>query len=415
MGHWCWTCPASTCCSGCASTGWSKASSTLTPVTRYCVLGSPPSRRRIRPGWRTEPTSCAPSCHRPAWPRSGSPSWPGSCAAWRSAAASWPAPRSATSTRWPPTSRSAPAAATRSATPTHTLLSTGCCRAPDRWPSGTRRTERPTRCRRSGCATACWPSPARCAISSAARSGCRSWRPSSTRSSPTSRGRASTTTAATTPAWWRSTPTCPTGCPGCPRWVAHETYPGHHTEHCRKDQRLVATGGRLEHTIFLVNTPECLMAEGLADLGVPAALGPGWGRWAQEIYADLGLSFDGELAEAVAEAVLPLDGVRQDAALMLHDYGWGEDEVVTYLQRWALVPADRARQSLRFLTDPLWRAYITTYVEGRRLLGTWLEARPTGQPLVERYTRLLDEPLTPARIRAEVEIAAAAAFLDGEV
>lgn len=206
---------------------------------------------------------------------------------------------------------------------------------------------------------------------------------------------------------------------GLPALVAHETYPGHHTEHCRKDQRLVATGGRLEHTIFLVNTPECLMAEGLADLGVPAALGPGWGRWAQEIYADLGLSFDGELAEAVAEAVLPLDGVRQDAALMLHDYGWGEDEVVTYLQRWALVPADRARQSLRFLTDPLWRAYITTYVEGRRLLGTWLEARPTGQPLVERYTRLLDEPLTPARIRAEVEsaaeIAAAAAFLDGEV
>src|SRR5450759_4607361 len=131
---------------------------------------------------------------------------------------------------------------------------------------------------------------------------------------------------------------------GLPALVAHETYPGHHTEHCRKDQRLVATGGRLEHTIFLVNTPECLMAEGLADLGVPAALGPGWGRWAQEIYADLGLSFDGELAEAVAEAVLPLDGVRQDAALMLHDYGWGEDEVVTYLQRWALVPADRARR-----------------------------------------------------------------------
>src|SRR5450759_2802632 len=62
---------------------------------------------------------------------------------------------------------------------------------------------------------------------------------------------------------------------GLPALVAHETYPGHHTEHCRKDQRLAAVFGRLEHTIFLVNTPECLMAEGLADLGVPGPLGAG--------------------------------------------------------------------------------------------------------------------------------------------
>lgn len=205
---------------------------------------------------------------------------------------------------------------------------------------------------------------------------------------------------------------------GLPGLVAHESYPGHHTEHCRKELRLVERGRRLEHTVFLVNTPECLMAEGLADLGIPATVGAGWGGWAQDIYADLGLSFDGELAEAVADAMAPLDGVRQDAALLLHDFGRPEEEVIAFLRRWALLPADRARQSLRFLTDPLWRAYITTYVEGRRLLADWLDCRPAGQPVADRFVRLLDEPLTPARIRAEVEsaaeIAAAAAF-DGGV
>lgn len=49
---------------------------------------------------------------------------------------------------------------------------------------------------------------------------------------------------------------------GLPALVAHESYPGHHTEHCRKELRLVERGRRLEHTVFLVNTPECLMAEG---------------------------------------------------------------------------------------------------------------------------------------------------------
>lgn len=187
-----------------------------------------------------------------------------------------------------------------------------------------------------------------------------------------------------------------------PHLVAHESYPGHHTEHCRKERGLVGAGGRVEHTIFLVNTPECLVAEGLADLGIPASIGAGWGPWAQELYADLKLPFDGHLAEQVTEAVHGLDQARQDAALLLHDRGASPDEVVAYLCRWMLVPEARARQSLRFLSHPLWRAYTSTYVEGYRLLSSWLAARPAGQPVGERFVRLLDEPLTPARISAEL-------------
>ena len=73
-----------------------------------------------------------------------------------------------------------------------------------------------------------------------------------------------------------------------PHLVAHEAYPGHHTEHCRKERGLVERAARTEHTVFLVNTPECLMAEGLADLGVQASIGNGWGPWAAEILGDLG-------------------------------------------------------------------------------------------------------------------------------
>jgi hypothetical protein len=188
-----------------------------------------------------------------------------------------------------------------------------------------------------------------------------------------------------------------------PQLVAHEAYPGHHTEHCRKERGLVGAGGRLEHTVFLVNTPECLIAEGLADLGIPASIGAGWGPWAEEIYADLKLGFDGALAERIAAVVQRLDRCRQDAALLLHDRGGSDDEVVAFLQRWMLVPETRARQSLRFLSHPLWRAYTSTYIEGYRLLSAWLDARPAGQPLAERFVRLLDEPLTPGRIAAELE------------
>jgi len=184
--------------------------------------------------------------------------------------------------------------------------------------------------------------------------------------------------------------------------VAHECYPGHHTEHCRKEDLLVRGAGEVEHTIFLVNTPQCLMAEGLGDLALSAAVGPGWGRWLAEVLDGIGPSFDPDLAEALEIVSRPLSAVRQNAAILLHDRATDPDEVVAYLQRWSLLGEDQARQRMRFLTDPLWRAYTSTYVEGEKLLRPWLQARDPGTSALSRFQRLLDEPLTPALIQAEL-------------
>ena len=188
----------------------------------------------------------------------------------------------------------------------------------------------------------------------------------------------------------------PVGLGTLPALIAHESYPGHHTEHCRKEELLA---DRAEMHVFLVNTPECLMAEGLADLGLLAVgLEPGWGALAQEVYADLGIRYDGDRAEALTAARAQLGSLGQDAALLIHDAGASEDDVVAYLQRWGLETPDRARKSLEFLTDPLWRAYVSTYVEGERLLRAWLGS----EDVPARYVRLLDEALTPAAVRAEL-------------
>jgi hypothetical protein len=178
--------------------------------------------------------------------------------------------------------------------------------------------------------------------------------------------------------------------------VTHEAYPGHHTDHCVKEARL---GGHDEQVISLVNTPQCLVAEGTAEVAVDALLGPGWGPWTAEILAGEGLFVEGELVEAVLTQLRRLFPARQDAAILLHDRGADPDDVVEYLRRWLLLPPDRARHMLDFLTDPLWRAYTVTYVEGARLAGEWLAARPAGQSTAERYAHLLDDQLLPADLR----------------
>ncbi|MEV3925631.1 DUF885 domain-containing protein [Actinomadura coerulea] len=190
-----------------------------------------------------------------------------------------------------------------------------------------------------------------------------------------------------------------------PLLAIHEAYPGHHTEHCRKEAGLVDGAGHGEHLISLVNTPQCLMAEGTAEMADAAVPGPGWGRWTAGILADAGVRVEGELVEEVLRLIRLLMPARQDAAIMLHERGADPDEVTGYLERWLLVPPDHARRMTRFLTDPLWRAYSVTYIEGPRLVGAWLDAGTGGTSLVERYRRLLDEPLLPSDLRADLEAA----------
>ncbi len=191
----------------------------------------------------------------------------------------------------------------------------------------------------------------------------------------------------------------PVGLGSLPGLVAHESYPGHHTERCRKQ---VVQADLPEYDLWLVNTPENLLAEGLADLGLAGLDLRDWGPVVAELYADLGIRYDGERGQRIAAAVAPLAAVRQDAAILLHDRGASADEARDHLARWALQSPARADKTISFLTDPLWRAYMSTYVEGERLLSRWLDARPAAQPVGGRFVRLLDEQLTPAALAEEL-------------
>jgi hypothetical protein len=185
-----------------------------------------------------------------------------------------------------------------------------------------------------------------------------------------------------------------------PLMATHESYPGHHTEHCLKEAGLVRARGQQEHTIALVNTPQCLVAEGTAELAVTALLGDGWGEWTRALLAGQGVHTDGALVEQLTGLIRQLMPARQDAAILLHDRGADVDEAVDYLHRWLLLPRDRAAQMTAFLTDPLWRAYSVTYIEGARLVGAWLGDRPGGEPILDRYRTLLREQLLPADLTA---------------
>ena len=203
----------------------------------------------------------------------------------------------------------------------------------------------------------------------------------------------------------------PVRAPDLVHTVAHETYPGHHLEHAWKEADLVEGQGRLEASVLLINTPECPVSEGLADLGVGFAVPP-------EDHADLlielferaGLALAAEplIARATAERAVALAPARRDlaairgnAAHLRHADGRSHDQVLEYLREVGGYAPATAAKRLEFIEHPLWRTYVFVYAEGGALLRRWVEAvAPTDR--VGRFGRLLHEQVTPGRLLGDL-------------
>jgi hypothetical protein len=177
--------------------------------------------------------------------------------------------------------------------------------------------------------------------------------------------------------------------------VAHETYPGHHTEHAWKERLLVREQGHIEASIQMIGAPESLVSEGIATLAAEMVLGEDEERVVAEHVRDSGVEYDPERARAVREAANPLRTVGTNAALMLHSEGSSEEEARAYLKRWGLLSDRRVDQAIRFMTHPVWRSYNTTYTDGYRICKAFVDGDPA------RFKRLLTEQLTPADIQAQ--------------
>jgi hypothetical protein len=184
--------------------------------------------------------------------------------------------------------------------------------------------------------------------------------------------------------------------------LAHEAYAGHHTEHALKEQRLYRELGRAEHAVQLILAPECVLSEGIGDSAQDILFG-----WAEllaflqdEVYPLAGLAErDAEVQMALSLASEGLRGVNGNAALLLHRDGRPPDEVQGYIEHYGLRTPEEARQTLRFLLNPLFRSYVFNYTTGKALLAPLLD----GPDATANFRRLLSEPFTPTQVRHWVE------------
>ena len=176
-------------------------------------------------------------------------------------------------------------------------------------------------------------------------------------------------------------------------FVAHESYPGHHTENAWKEAVLVREAGLLEATIVLATGSDGVQAEGLAQLARDVLLG----KDAENVIAALlrthGIDYDPDVGERVRSARMLSNDVAANMALMRHEQGADEDELAAYAERWTLMPPERIRKLISWVCTQPFRGYVVTYPAGLRLARAFVGDDPG------RFKRLLTEQLVPDDLR----------------
>lgn len=180
--------------------------------------------------------------------------------------------------------------------------------------------------------------------------------------------------------------------------IAHEGYPGHHTELCMKEANLIRQMGYQEHLVTLVNAPSCVIAEGIATTALETVLTDQEleDLYREEILLRTGMThLDVKIIMEIARAERKMRNLWGNAAFMLHDQGKSTDEIVSYLQKYELSTEKEANRAIQFMSGPLDHSYIFTYTAGYDMLEELFAV--ANRDIY--FARLLEEPVTPSQVR----------------
>jgi hypothetical protein len=175
--------------------------------------------------------------------------------------------------------------------------------------------------------------------------------------------------------------------------VAHESYPGHHTERACKEQHVYRDKARVEMSVMIDSAPEAVIAEGIATNALEVAVGDGGFGALLEVTEELGFHVDAAVAEVVFREEWQLWAAAANAARMLYEDGTTPDEVQSYVQEWTLYSPERAAKTVSYLVGT--RAYVIALTEGKRLCRAFIDRHPDG------FRRLLTEQLTVSSLLKE--------------
>lgn len=186
--------------------------------------------------------------------------------------------------------------------------------------------------------------------------------------------------------------------------AAHEGYPGHHVFNALLENNLVKEKGWVEYSVYPLNSPISLLAEGTANFGI-GMIFPGNSSLIfekEKLFRLAGLdSSKAELYFKIRNLITQLDYANNEAARNYLDGNWNKTQAVEYLQKFTLVTKERAEKLVQFFEK--YRSYIINYNYGKELVKNYIEEEAGNNNFKrwELFKKLLTTPQTPSGIIKE--------------
>lgn len=186
--------------------------------------------------------------------------------------------------------------------------------------------------------------------------------------------------------------------------ACHEGYPGHHVYNVLLEKNLVKGRGWIEFTVYPLFSPQSLIAEGTANLGIEVAF-PGRDRVDFErtvLFPAAGL--DPARAAGYYEVQGLVDQLAyagNEAARRYINKDIDAAQAAAWLEKYALMQHDRAVQRVKFFDQ--YRSYVINYNLGKDMARQFIESRggAADKPVKrwEEFEKLLSSPRLPSGLR----------------
>ena len=184
--------------------------------------------------------------------------------------------------------------------------------------------------------------------------------------------------------------------------ACHEGYPGHHVYNVLLEKSLVRDRGWMEFTVYPLFSPQSLIAEGTANYGIQVAFPDG-----ERIAFEEGVLFpaaglDSTRAKeyyAVQSLIEKLSYAGNEAARRYLNGEIDAKAAAAWLEKYALMPAERAAQRVRFFDQ--YRSYVINYNLGQDMVREFIESKAQGDPKRrwEEFGKLLSSPRLPSGLQ----------------
>lgn len=179
--------------------------------------------------------------------------------------------------------------------------------------------------------------------------------------------------------------------------ACHEGYPGHHTYNVLLEKNLVRDRGWVEFSIYPLNSPQSLIAEGTGNYGLHVAFTEAEkDAFERDVLFPLA-GFDPKEAarfHRISRSTNALNYATSEIARRWLDGDITRDQAKAWLQQYGLQTPERAEQQLKF--SERYRSYVINYNLGQDLVRAHVEK---SSDRWAAFREMISTPTLPSQLR----------------